>query len=119
MGHIEPFHVMALLARAKALEAEGRTIIHMEVGEPDFPSPRPVCEAGIRALERGDLFYTPALGLPELRAAIARYYGTHYGVDVAPERIAVTSGSSAALLLALGVLMNPGGEVLVTDPGYP
>ena len=119
MGHIEPFHVMALLARAKALEAEGRTIIHMEVGEPDFPSPRPVCEAGIRALERGDLFYTPALGLPELRAAIARYYGTHYGVDVTPERIAVTSGSSAALLLALAVLMNPGGEVLVTDPGYP
>jgi aspartate/methionine/tyrosine aminotransferase len=57
--------------------------------------------------------------LPELRASIARYYRTHYGVDVAPERIAVTSGSSAALLLALGVLMNPGGEVLVTDPGYP
>jgi aspartate/methionine/tyrosine aminotransferase len=119
MGHIEPFHVMALLARAKALEAEGRTIVHMEVGEPDFPTPRPVCEAGIRALERGDLFYTPALGFPELRAAIARYYGTHHGVEIAPERIAVTSGSSAALLLALGVLMNAGAEVLVTDPGYP
>ena len=119
MEHIEPFHVMALLARAKALEAEGRTIIHMEVGEPDFPTPRPICEAGIRALERGHLFYTPALGLPELRSAIARYYGTHHGVDVAPERIAVTSGSSAALLLALGVLMNRGAEVLLTDPGYP
>jgi aspartate/methionine/tyrosine aminotransferase len=119
MGHIEPFHVMALLARARALEAQGRTIIHMEIGEADFPTPRPVCEAGIRALERGDLFYTPALGLPELRAAIARYYGTQYGVELSPERIAVTSGSSAALLLALGVLMNPGEEVLVTDPGYP
>jgi aspartate/methionine/tyrosine aminotransferase len=119
MGHIEPFHVMALLARAKALEAEGRSIIHMEIGEPDFPTPRPVCEAGIRALERGDLFYTPALGLPELRAAIADYYATRYGVAVPPERIAVTSGSSAALLLALGVLMNPGAEVLVADPGYP
>jgi aspartate/methionine/tyrosine aminotransferase len=119
MARIEPFHVMALLARAKALEAEGRTIIHMEIGEPDFPTPRPICEAGIRALERGDLFYTPALGLPELRAAIARHYGAHYGVAVAPERIAVTSGASAALLLALGVLMNPGSEVLVADPGYP
>jgi len=73
MQHIEPFHVMELLARAKALEARGRSIVHMEIGEPDFPTPRPVCEAGIAALERGDLFYTPALGLPELREAIAGF----------------------------------------------
>jgi aspartate/methionine/tyrosine aminotransferase len=119
MGAIEPFHVMAVLARAKALEAEGHSIIHMEVGEPDFPTPRPVCEAGIRALEKGDLFYTPALGLPELREAIARYYATRYGVDVPPARIVVTSGSSGALLLTLGVLVDPGSEVLVSDPGYP
>jgi kynureninase len=72
MRLIEPFHVMELLARAKALEAQGRSIIHMEVGEPDFPTPRRVCEAGIHALEAGDLFYTSALGMPELRAKSVR-----------------------------------------------
>src|SRR5688572_21147638 len=119
MGAIEPFHVMVLLARARELEAAGRSIIHMEIGEPDFPTPRPVCEAGIRALEQGDLFYTPALGLPELRAAIAGYYRTRYGIEIPAARIVVTSGSSAALLLTMGVLVDPGSEVLVTDPGYP
>ena len=119
MGAIEPFHVMALLARARALEAAGRSIVHMEIGEPDFPTPRPVCEAGIRALEKGDLFYTPALGLPELREAIAGYYATRYGVEIPAARIVVTSGSSGALLLALGVLVDPASEVLVSDPGYP
>ena len=119
MSGIEPFHVMVLLARAKALEAEGRSIIHMEIGEPDFPTPRPVCEAGIRALEKGDMFYTPALGLPALRERIARFYATRYGVTVSAERIAITSGSSAALLLALSVLVDPDTQVLVTDPGYP
>ena len=119
MGEIEPFHVMALLARARALEAQGRSIVHMEIGEPDFPTPRPICEAGIRALQRGDLFYTPALGLPELRAAVGRFYRTRYAVDVAPERIAITAGASGALLLALGVLIDPCAQVLVTDPGYP
>jgi aspartate/methionine/tyrosine aminotransferase len=119
MSRIEPFRVMELLARAKALEAQGRSVIHMEIGEPDFSTPRPICEAGIRALESGNMFYTPALGLPELRDAVARYYRTRYGVDVAPGRVVITSGSSAALLLALGVLVDPGAQVLVTDPGYP
>jgi len=119
MEGIEPFHVMELLARARALEAQGRSIVHMEIGEPDFSTPRPICEAGIRALERGDLHYTPALGLPELRAAIARYYATRYGVTVAPERIVVTSGSSGALLLAIAVLVGVGDRVLLADPGYP
>ena len=119
MGLIQPFHVMELLARAKALEAQGRSIIHMEVGEPDFPTPRPVCEAGIRALEAGDLFYTPALGTPELRAKISEWYRRRYDVDVSPDRIVVTAGSSAALLLAMGVLVDVGAEVLLADPGYP
>ena len=119
MGAIEPFRVMEILARAKTLEAQGRSIVHMEIGEPDFPTPRPICEAGIRALEKGDLFYTSALGSPELRAAIARYYGTRYGVNVSPERIVITSGSSGALLLAMGVLVDPGARVLLSDPGYP
>jgi aspartate/methionine/tyrosine aminotransferase len=119
MSAIEPFHVMELLARARALEAEGRSIIHMEIGEPDFPTPRPICEAGMRALDKGDLYYTPALGLPALRTAVSKYYATRYGVDVPSERIVITSGSSAALLLALGVLVDPGSEVLLSDPGYP
>jgi aspartate/methionine/tyrosine aminotransferase len=119
MSGIEPFHVMAVLARAQALEAEGRDIVHMEIGEPDFATPRPICDAGIRALEHGKLFYTPALGLPALRTAIADFYRTRYDVKVSPSRIVITSGSSGALLLAIAVLVNPGEQVLVADPGYP
>jgi aspartate/methionine/tyrosine aminotransferase len=116
---IAPFHVMELLARARELEAAGRTIVHMEIGEPDFPTAKPICDAGIRAIESGKLFYTPALGIPELRAAISRFYRGRYGVDVPASRIIVTSGASGALLLAIGVLINPGDEVLMADPGYP
>ena len=119
MSAIEPFHVMEILARAKALEAEGRSIVHMEIGEPDFPTPRPICEAGMRALDKGELYYTAALGLPALRERIASHYRTRYGVDVPATRIVVTSGSSAALLLALGVLVDPDSEVLLADPGSP
>lgn len=110
---------MAILARARALEAEGRDIIHLEVGEPDFPTPEPIVQAGIAALRAGHTHYTPALGLPALRQAIAAYYGERYGVDVAAERIAVTPGASGALLLAMAALFNPGDEVLLADPGYP
>jgi aspartate/methionine/tyrosine aminotransferase len=119
MAEIEPFHVMALLARARELEVQGRSIIHMEIGEPDFPTPEPVLRAGIRALEKGELFYTPTPGLPELRRAIAGYYRSRYGVEVPASRVIVTTGSSAALMLACAVLVNPGDEVLVADPGYP
>ena len=119
MEAIEPFHVMELLARARSLEAEGRSIVHMEIGEPDFPTPRPVCEAGIRALEQGELFYTPALGLAALRDKISGYYRTRHGIDVPPSRIVVTSGASGALLLTIAVLVDPGREVLMADPGYP
>src|SRR3954463_16611482 len=119
MSGIEPFHVMELLARAKNLEARGRSIVHMEIGEPDFPTPQPICEAATRALQNSKTFYTAACGLPARREAIGRYYSMRYAVDVSPERIVVTSGSSAALLLTLGVLVNPADQVLLTDPGYP
>ena len=119
MRDIEPFHVMALLARARELESAGRSIVHMEIGEPDFPTPAPICEAGMRALEKGELFYTPALGLPQLREAIAAFYRSRYGVDVPASRIIVTSGASGALLLAVAALVDPGDQVLVSDPGYP
>ena len=119
MAAIEPFHVMELMAKARALEAQGRSIIHMEVGEPDFPTPQPVIEAAQRFIAGGQVFYTHALGLPQLREAIAGFYATRYGVAVDPGRIVVTAGASGALLLALGALVSPGDEWLLTDPGYP
>jgi len=119
MAEIEPFHVMELLARARELEAQGRSVIHMEIGEPDFPTPEPVCRAAMRVIEKGELFYTPALGLPELRRAIAGLYRSRHGVDVDPARIVVTSGASGALLLVCAALVDPGDEVLLADPGYP
>jgi aspartate/methionine/tyrosine aminotransferase len=119
MAEIEPFHVMELLARARELEAQGRSIIHMEIGEPDFPTPEPVVRAGIRALEKGEVYYTPAPGLPRLREAIAAFYGSRYGVEVPASRVVVTTGSSAALMLACAALIDPGDEVLLADPGYP
>ncbi|MBA3997234.1 MAG: aminotransferase [Candidatus Accumulibacter sp.] len=116
---IAPFHVMELLARAKELEAAGRDIAHMEVGEPDFPTPAPIVTAAQAHLAGGRVFYTPALGLPELREAISAFYRTRYDVDVPAARIVVTAGASGALLLALACLAAPGSEWLLTDPGYP
>jgi len=116
---IRPFQVMDILARARAMEAAGRSLIHMEIGEPDFPTPPPIVEAGIRALREGHTHYTPALGLPALREAISRFYQERYGVTVAPARIAITPGASGALQLVLSLLINPGDQVLLADPGYP
>ncbi|NMG77075.1 pyridoxal phosphate-dependent aminotransferase [Aromatoleum diolicum] len=116
---IQPFHVMELLRRARELEAQGRDIIHMEVGEPDFPTPQPMIDAATRFLTSGDVHYTAALGLPQLREAIARFYHDRFGADVAPERIIVTPGASGALMLALAATTDPGDEWLLPDPGYP
>lgn len=116
---IEPFRVMAILAEARALERQGRDIVHMEVGEPDFATPEPIVAAGIAALQAGHTHYTPALGLPQLRSAIAGYYGERHGVTVDPARVAVTPGASGALLLVMAALFDPGSEVLLADPGYP
>ena len=119
MSRIQPFRVMELLARARELEAAGRSIVHMEVGEPDFVTPEPIIAAGRAALEDGHTHYTPAAGLMELRIAISDFYRQRYQVDVSPHRIIVTPGASGALQLALGVLINPGEQVLMADPGYP
>lgn len=116
---IQPFHVMELLRRARELEAQGRDIIHMEVGEPDFGTPQPVIEAATRFLACGDVHYTPALGLPRLREAIARFYQDRFKAEVAPERIIITAGASGALMLALAATTDPGDEWLLPDPGYP
>ena len=119
MEGIAPFHVMDILARAQALEAAGRDIIHLEIGEPDFATPEPIIEAGIAALRAGHTRYTGALGLPALREAIAGFYATRWQAAVDPARVIVTPGASGALLLALGLLAGPGDEVLMADPGYP
>ncbi len=119
MQDIQPFHVMKLLAHARSLEAGGRSIIHMEVGEPDFETAAPIIRAGVRALEAGLTHYTPACGLPALRAAIARYYSDQYGLSIDPGRVIVTPGASGALQLVMSVLIDPGEVVLMADPGYP
>lgn len=116
---IAPFEVMEVLAAAQRLEAAGADVIHLEVGEPDFPTPEPIVRAATDALASERMFYTPALGLPALREAIAGFYATRYGVTVAPDRVVVTAGSSAALLMALGLVLDVGDEALVGDPGYP
>src|SRR5918998_6588527 len=90
---IEPFEVMDVLSRAHALEAQGRHVIHMEIGEPDFTAPEPVVEAGVRALREGKTAYTATLGLPALREAIAAHYETKFGTRIDPTRIAVTAGA--------------------------
>ena len=117
LAGIEPFHVMDILARARALEAQGRSIVHMEIGEPDFPTAEGIVAAGIEALRRGCTHYTPALGLPELRAAIANSYPAAFRPD--PAQIAVTPGASGALALVFAALVDPGDRVLLADPGYP
>ncbi|MGR1220143.1 pyridoxal phosphate-dependent aminotransferase [Metapseudomonas otitidis] len=116
---IEPFHVMALLARANELQAEGHDVIHLEIGEPDFTTATPIVEAGQAALAAGHTRYTAARGLPELRRAIAGFYGQRYGLDIDPERILITPGGSGALLLASSLLVDPGRHWLLADPGYP
>ncbi|MFT5577215.1 MAG: aspartate/methionine/tyrosine aminotransferase, partial [Bermanella sp.] len=116
---IEPFRVVEVLARAKQLAAQGRDIVRLEAGEPDFSTAAPIIAAAQASLARGETHYTQAAGIPELRQAISRYYKADYGVDVAPERIMITPGASGALLLVSGLLLNPGQGILMTDPGYP
>ena len=113
VGGIAPFRVVQILERARELERGGRDVVHLEVGEPDFPTAPTVVGAGIEALSAGRTGYTQALGLPALRAAIAARYG------VEADRVAVTTGASGALNLLAQVLVDPGDEVLVPDPGYP
>lgn len=119
MAGIEPFHVMEVQERAHRLEAQGRRIVHMEIGQPDFSAPAPVAEAAVKAIRTRDLGYTSSLGIPELRDAIARFYADRHGVAVPSERIVVTVGASGAYLLALAALVGAGDEVLMPDPCYP
>ncbi len=116
---IEPFRVMDIVARAAALEADGHDVVHMEVGEPDFPTPGAIVKAGQKALTAGKTKYTTAQGLPELRECISQQYMDWYGISIDPSRIFVTTGGSAALLLVTSMLLNVDEGFLMTDPGYP
>lgn len=119
LAAVEPFRVMRLLEAAQAREAAGHDVIHLEIGEPDFPTPSAVIEAGQQALAAGHTRYTPACGLPALRQAIAGHYRRWHGVDLDPARVIVTPGASGALLLASQLLVQRGDRVLMADPTYP
>src|SRR5262245_24299530 len=119
MRDIPPFPVMARPARARAAGARGRAITSVRIGPPHFAPPLPVCAVAARVLQQGELFYTQATGLPELKRALAGFYEARHGVKLPPERIVITTGASAALMLACATLVDPGDEVLIADPGYP
>lgn len=119
-AEIKPFIVMEVLERALELERSGRSIIHLEIGEPDFSTPSRIVAAAQRSLAAGDTHYTDSRGIFELRAAIARRYGGKYGVEVEPEQVLVTLGVSPALLLVLSTLIErTGDEVVLANPCYP
>jgi aspartate/methionine/tyrosine aminotransferase len=115
---ITPFLVMDILERAKELERRGEEIIHLEIGEPDFPTPEVVKEAAWRAMAAGETQYTHSQGLVELREALSRHYQEKYGVTVPPHRFIVTSGTSPAMVLIFAALLDPGDEVILSDPHY-
>lgn len=118
-GQVDPFIVMDVMEAARAAEAAGRHIIHMEVGQPGTPAPAAALAALSHAMTAGPLGYTVALGLPELRAGIAALYHRWYGITLDPARVVVTSGSSAAFLLAFTALFDAGDRVALGEPGYP
>ncbi len=116
---IPPFYVMDVLEKALSMEREGRKIIHLEVGEPGLDPPASAVSSTVEALERGFSRYTHSLGIPELREEIALFYRKTYGVSVDPSQVVVSSGSSPILFMVFSALIDPGDEVIVTDPGYP
>jgi aspartate/methionine/tyrosine aminotransferase len=118
LEQITPFIVMEVLEKAHEMEKRGISIIHMEVGEPDFDVPSCVKEATCQAVNQGHTHYTHSLGDPDLRSAITRHYKKNYGVDLDPDQVIVTSGSSPAILLVLTALIERGEEVILSDPSY-
>jgi aspartate/methionine/tyrosine aminotransferase len=120
METIKPFMVMEVLEKAIALERSGRSVIHLEIGEPDFPTPKRIVEAGMAALGNGDTHYTDSRGIIELRSAIASYYRNNYKVDVSEDQVLVTMGTSPGLLLVLSSLIEKAAdEIICGNPYYP
>jgi aspartate/methionine/tyrosine aminotransferase len=110
---------MDVLERAHELEKAGRDIVHLQIGEPDFPTPDCICEAAVEAIRKGHTHYTHSLGIPELREAICSHYLTKYGVTITPDQVIVTSGTSPALFMLFSALLEPGDEIILSDPHYP
>ena len=108
-----------VLAKARALEAQGRSIVHLEIGEPDFDTPAPIRAAAARALDEGFTHYGPSAGLPEVREAIAAFISKDRGLKVSPDQVVVTPGGKPVLTFAIMACVNPGDEVVVPDPGFP
>jgi aspartate aminotransferase len=119
MAHIGAETAFEVLVRARALEAKGRSVVHLEIGEPDFPTPEHIIAAGHRALDDGFTHYGPGAGLPELRQAVSRYLRRWRGLDIAPDNVVVTPGGKPVMFFAILALVNPGDEVLYPDPGFP
>lgn len=116
---VAPFYAMEFGKQAAALEAQGRHVVKLSLGEPDFGAPPAVLNAMREAMDGRPMAYTEALGLPALRRAIARFYAERHEVEVDPARIVITAGASAALVLTAAALVDPGDEVLIGDPSYP
>jgi aspartate aminotransferase len=108
-----------VLAKARALEAKGRSIVHLEIGEPDFDTPAPIRAAAVRALDEGFTHYGPSAGFPEVREAIASFIAKDRGLPTAPDQVVVTPGGKPILTFAIMACVNPGDEVIVPDPGFP
>src|SRR5689334_13997516 len=119
MSHIGQETAFEVLVRARALEAQGRSVVHLEIGEPDFDTPSHIIAAGQQALEAGMTHYGPGAGLPELRIAVANYLRRQRGVDVDPSRVVITPGGKPVMFFAILALVNPGDEVIYPDPGFP
>ena len=109
---------MEILEKAHELEAKGADIIHLEVGEPDFETPKAVRDAACDAIAAGMTHYTHSLGIPQLRAAIAKHYNDRYGLEVSPDNVVVTNGTSPAMMMIFTALLDPGDEVILSNPCY-
>jgi len=116
---ITPFYVMELLEKAKAMEAQGENIVHMEVGEPDFTTPQAIKEKAIEAIKENRTFYTHSLGIPELRDRVSKYYREVENVNITPERVVITNGASGAFLMLSAILLDRRRPLGISDPGYP
>ncbi len=119
LSKLEPFEVMEILSRAKEMERRGEEVIHLEIGEPDFPTPEPVVEEAVKALRGGDTHYTEAQGIPELREEIAEKYYELLKVEVSPNEVTITGGVSQGLNFILAAIIERRSEAVITDPAYP
>jgi len=119
MGQLGTETAFEVLAKARALEAKGRSIVHLEIGEPDFDTPAAIRAAAVRALDEGFTHYGPSAGLPEVREAIASFIAKDRKLAVTPDQVVVTPGGKPILTFAIMAIVNPGDEVIVPDPGFP